>query len=181
MTLSDEDKALFRHMMATVKPLNKRPPLAPKTKQTPALLKRVSLPDLPISYELSDHYTTTVQAETNLSFATSGLSKKRLQALKKGEIPLEGRLDLHGLHPEAAKEALCHFIHQQSQRTHRCVLLIHGKGSRHGEAPVLKNHVNHWLKQLPQVIAFHSAASKDGGAGAVYILLKKRYPLHITE
>ncbi|HET8706021.1 MAG TPA: Smr/MutS family protein, partial [Pseudomonadales bacterium] len=43
---------------------------------------------------------------------------------------------------------------------------------RDGREPILKSSVNHWLRQLPQVLAFCSAQPKDGGLGAVYVLVK---------
>ena len=64
---------------------------------------------------------------------------------------------------------------QQAQaRGHRCLLVIHGKGyySSSGE-PILKNLLKNWLPLQPDVIAFHSAKPKDGGTGAIYLLIKR--------
>jgi DNA-nicking Smr family endonuclease len=36
--------------------------------------------------------------------------------------------------------------------------------------------VNRWLRAVDNVLAFHSAQAKDGGSGAVYVLLKKIAP-----
>ncbi len=69
---------------------------------------------------------------------------------------------------------LINFIRQEATSRHRCLLIIHGKGSHNGKAPVLKNLVRHWLPQFPQVLAFHSALTRDGGAGALYVLLKEK-------
>jgi DNA-nicking Smr family endonuclease len=53
-------------------------------------------------------------------------------------------------------------------------MVIHGKAfSQSGQQPVLKSYVNDWLRQLPQVLAFCSAQPKDGGSGALYILIKQ--------
>ena len=52
---------------------------------------------------------------------------------------------------------------------------MHGKGLRSGPAgPVLKNSVQHWLSQWDEVLAFVSAQPRDGGSGALYVLLKHR-------
>jgi len=72
----------------------------------------------------------------------------------------------------AAREALIHFISQSYMAGFRCVLIIHGKGGVQNEISILKSHVNHWLKQFTEILAFHSALPKDGGRGAVYVLLK---------
>ncbi len=175
-SLSDEDKALFQEMMKTVKPLNNKTRREPRPAAAPAPIRRkpepVATPKA--EYYLSSHYTEIVNPASILAWCDHAIPRKRLRELKNGEIRWEARLDLHGLRPDDARDTLCHFIDQQSHAGHRCLLIIHGKGSRHGEEPVLKNHVNHWLQQLPKVLAFHSAIPKDGGAGAVYVLLKRQ-------
>ena len=55
----------------------------------------------------------------------------------------------------------------------RCVRIIHGKGSRSEEGqPVLKHKVNYWLRCRDEVLAFTSATGRDGGTGALYVLLR---------
>ena len=172
---SDEDKALFRQMMRDVKPMQTEPK-APKEKVPPKVMPvaKHTLSDLQkTSYLLSDNYQEVMSAESTLSYCHYPIPKKRFLELKKGEIPWQSQLDLHGCHREQAKQSLCDFLIQNHELGHRCLLIIHGKGSAHTEAPILKNLVNHWLKQLPQVLAFHSALPKDGGNGALYVLLKR--------
>ncbi|MBA3536232.1 MAG: Smr/MutS family protein [Tatlockia sp.] len=179
-SLSDEDKTLFRQMMNGVKPLvknNKVDLPTPKLTTKPVRRERpTTLRTAPISdtIYLSDYYSEEVQANTILTYSSHSIPNKRLRELKTGLIPWQSRLDLHGLRPDAAREALLKFILQQSGFANRCLLIIHGKGSPKGEAPVLKNLVNHWLPQFPQVLAFHSALSRDGGCGALYVLLKRQ-------
>jgi DNA-nicking Smr family endonuclease len=173
--ITNEDKHLFREAMKTVTPLKMTAKL-PRHKTKPPPQKRPVIgnqPPIQLHYALSSHCTEEVGSNTILSFCVPGLSKKRLLALKRGEIPWEARLDMHGLVLDQAQGQLCDFIQRQYTLGQRCLLVIHGKGSPNGLAPVLKNHVNHWLKQLPQVLAFHSALPKDGGAGALYVLLRR--------
>ena len=176
MPLSDEDKALFNETMKTVKPLRNTIQRAPKPAVVSNIVRRkpdhIDAPKT--DYYLSNYYTDIVTPTATLSFCNRDLPRKRLRELKNGEIRWEGRLDLHGLRPDAAREALCEFINRQYIAGQRCLLIIHGKGGRHDEEPILKNHVNHWLQQLPQVLAFHSAIPRDGGTGAVYVLLKRQ-------
>lgn len=179
--LSEEDQALFRQYMRHVKPLNPSkhyiPQKTPTLKTKPIFSKkeyhnRVAATPLPKPHLMYDT-SETVQSESVLSFSHEPtLSKKRLRELKRGKIPYTARLDLHGLRLDTAEQALYQFIQHQAQLKHRCVLIIHGKGGRFGEDPVLKNHVNCWLKQFPEILAFHSALEKHGGSGAVYVLLK---------
>lgn len=176
--ISDEDKDVFRQAMRDVKPIKSRQTkdgyIAPKPgviKQKPFVAPKTS------TLYLSDYYAEPVQSESVLSFRQSGLSAKQMSALKKGSISWQARLDLHGYRTEQAKDILLQFIEQAQAKAFRCLLLIHGKGGKHGEAPVLKNLVNRWLSQIPAVLAFHSAVPKDGGNGAVYVLLKR----HLDE
>lgn len=173
--LSDEDKALFRNHMRSVKPLNEKTKRVTKPassqEKNPPIVKNNSVQKE--EYFLSDFISDTVQSNTILSFANPGIPNQRFRALKNGQVPWEAKLDLHGLKIEAARQALCHFIQTQSKNNKRCLLIIHGKGGHHGAPPVIKNLINRWLPQFSQVLAFHSATPKDGGLGAVYVLLKR--------
>lgn len=175
--VSDEEKALFRQAMQSVKPLKKgtatpRELIVPKN-QAIARKRAVSEKPLPSGMTLSSYYTDEVLAHTTLSYVSHGIPAKRFRELKMGAIQWQAQLDLHGLTTEDARETLLAFILRQYEAEHRSILIIHGKGGVHGEAPVLKNLVNHWLKQIPTVLAFHSAKPKDGGTGALYVLLKR--------
>ncbi len=192
MTVSDDDKALFQLIMKTVKPLkttqrvtrvsevnkpskNTIKPLGKQNVTPPPSSQMSSNIQNSTDFYLSNHYMDVVTASSVLSYSNGDIPKKRLIELKNGQIHWEARLDLHGFRPDDARQVLCQFINKQSLNSHRCLLIIHGKGGRFGEEPVLKNHVNHWLKQLPHVLAFHSAIPKDGGTGAVYVLLKRQH------
>lgn len=49
-----------------------------------------------------------------------------------------------------------------------------GADFRKANAPILKAAINHWLQRDPRVLAFCSAQSKDGGYGAIYLLLRSK-------
>lgn len=174
--LSEEDKALFRRMMHEVKPLGPSNKVAAKGPPAFEKLQKKEIHyEKPVStYNLSNYYHDVVSSDSVLNHCRQSIPRRRLNQLKNGEIRWEARLDLHGLRPDAARESLCHFIDCQSRLGSRCLLIIHGKGSHQGEAPILKNHVNHWLTQLPHVLAFHSALARDGGSGALYVLLQRQ-------
>ena len=177
--LSDEDRALFREMVRCVKPLQTKKIIVRHKTITPKVI-HPPLPPLKSRHQpcadpyLSDYYCNPVEAESRLAYCCTGFPAARMRELKQGQIYWQGRLDLHGLKAQAAKDTLLRFIFQETERAHRCVLIIHGKGGQRGETPVLKNLVNHWLPQIPQVLAFHSAIAKDGGNGAIYVLLKRQ-------
>lgn len=102
-----------------------------------------------------------------------GVQKTLLRKLKRGEIRPADKLDLHGHTATEAAAMLADFIGEAAAADERCVLVIHGKGLR-SEVPggVLKDFTADWLKRAPEVLAFAPARPKDGGTGAVYVLLR---------
>ena len=159
---SDDDKQLFRDTMRSVTPLKnstKHQPTRPDKTPPPNHKKQLE-PIIEHRY-LSNHYTEEVSSESSLSYAAPGIPKKRLLELKKGEIRWQARIDLHGHTIPQAQNRLCQFITQQCHLGNRCVLIIHGKGGSTGEVPILKNHTAHWLKQLPEILAFHIARAVE--------------------
>jgi DNA-nicking Smr family endonuclease len=159
--ISDEDKELFRNSVARI---NDKP-----KKQQPSENTGVNSA---WRYGLSDAFPKSVSAEAQLSYCESGVSAQRFKQLQAGQLPWEAKLDLHGARFDSAANILCTAIENFTHQHIRVALIIHGKGGRFGQ-PILKNYVHHWLKQLPQVLAFHSALPKDGGSGALYVLLKR--------
>ncbi len=121
-------------------------------------------------WDLSD---SDITPEGVLCFGERRLNAKQFKALKTGQIRPEARLDLHRLRLDAAEMELLAFIEECFEMGTRCVLVIHGKGGRFNEPPVLKTHTDHWLRQHPEVLAFHSAIPRDGGCGALYVLLRR--------
>lgn len=126
--------------------------------------------DVPMPMQTSDRFGP----EDRLSYSKSGVQHKVMQRLKRGQLPVEAALDFHGMMAEEAANKLMWFLGECHERGIRVVRIVHGKGrgSRDG-VPVLKNLLNQWLKDRPDVLAFCSAQPRDGGAGAVYVLLKQ--------
>lgn len=103
------------------------------------------------------------------------VSKNRFRQLRSGKIPPGRRLDLHGHDRHSARRILIATIESAASSGTECVLVIHGKGNRSdtGEA-VLRQSMPEWLSSPDLrglVVAFSPAAARDGGAGAVYVLL----------
>ena len=96
-----------------------------------------------------------------------------LRKLRRGGWPIQDSLDLHGNNSDAARKLLQEFLHEAVQHELRCVLVIHGKGlnSQNGEA-ILRKLTRHWLTQHPRVLGYCDALPKEGGSGAVLVLLK---------
>ncbi len=106
-----------------------------------------------------------------------GLDSKIFRRLKAGRLSPEAHLDLHGLNADQAKAATLHFLRENYLKSRRCLLLIPGRGvNSPGGYPVLKKELETWLTRDPLrriVLAFCTALPKHGGAGAMYVLLRK--------
>lgn len=107
-----------------------------------------------------------------------GLDKSSAKKLKRGLHSIEGRIDLHGMTQEQAHRALNSFIDGSHGAKKRCVLVITGKGLKQdGSVGVLRSAVPRWLNEAPnreRVLAFSYATPKDGGEGALYVMLKRK-------
>jgi len=171
---SAEDIDLFRRSVGPVRRIandavreDRRPP--PPRPRRHAVSDRPDRPD-----GFSDGFDSgSVSAEETLAFARPGLQHRKLQRLRNGRLSCDAELDLHGMSTAIARRELLAFIAHCQARGIRCARIIHGKGyGSNAAVPVLKNRLNHWLRQHQEVLAFNSAQSRHGGAGALYILLR---------
>ena len=106
---------------------------------------------------------------------SSELDRRTEDRLRRGQMSIEGTLDLHGLNQSEAQEALRRFILEAVSQDKRCVLVITGKG-RSGPG-VLRQNVPIWLNEEPLeglVLKSYPAKPKDGGEGALYVYLRRR-------
>lgn len=139
-------------------------------------------PDL----EAYDELRALVQGEVKFDISDTeefieghahGLDVQVVRKLRKGEFAVQGHLDLHGLLKDEAKLLLESFLAGARQSGKRCVLVVHGRGLHSkDQVPVLKEALKRWMttdRFARHVLAFATARPHDGGAGAVYVLLKK--------
>lgn len=108
---------------------------------------------------------------------TPGLEKRTAQRLRRGQLAVEAKLDLHGLTQDEAHRALVDFLISAQGAGKRCVLVVTGKGlTPRGESGVLRTMLPRWLNTPPlreRVLALQSAQPRHGGSGAFYVLLKR--------
>jgi DNA-nicking Smr family endonuclease len=168
-----EDRELFRRAVGEIRRLrsDKVPPVSeerpkPYPKPRPAEAENRLA-------ERQDYDLDKVSIEDRLSYLAPGVQKNVPAKMRKGQFGLDAEIDLHGLTSDEAKRQLLLFLHRAVTDGCRCVLIIHGKGYRSPDnLPVLKNSLNLWLRQHQDVLAFCSAKPRDGGAGAVLVLLR---------
>ena len=110
-----------------------------------------------------------------------GVDRRTAERLRRGKMPIEARLDLHGHTLAGGQRAVTAFVAQSFAAGRRCVLIITGKGNRQADgrrAPgVLKAALPGWLGEPPcadKVLTFSAAQPADGGGGAYYLLLRRR-------
>ncbi|MCR9071023.1 MAG: Smr/MutS family protein [Alphaproteobacteria bacterium] len=116
-----------------------------------------------------------------------GMDRRLQLRLKRGQVPIEARIDLHGMSREKAHVALNGFLARQEALGRRCVLVITGKGrpdwhrpawgAEEREIGVIRRALPGWLRDYPnkeRILAFTSAQPQDGGKGAWYVLLRRR-------
>lgn len=124
--------------------------------------------DAPFDLSDSDEY---------IEGCVAGLDPAVVRKLRRGDYAVQGHVDLHGLRRDEAKAAVDRFLRDARAAGKRCVLLVHGRGSHSkDQVPVLKEALRTWLATARfgrYVLAFATARPQDGGAGAVYVLLRR--------
>jgi DNA-nicking Smr family endonuclease len=173
-TLDPQDKTLFRQAVGPIKLLHcdRINPIHCRSAPIPRLTKadeRRALTNM-----VSDYFKPVdSDIDEELYYRRNGVQQAVLRKLRRSQFQIGAVLDLHGMTAAMAREALTAFLHRARRDWLSCVQIIHGKGnsSRHRE-PVLKQKINHWLRQRDEVLAFCSARSVDGGTGAIYVLLR---------
>lgn len=157
-----------RHAPSDRVPVGRNPP-SPAPRHSTAderavLLELLSGPD-PDEFETGE----------TLSYRAHGVQERVLRQLRRGGFRVEAEIDLHGLNRDRAREAVAAFLAECRDHDRRCVRIIHGKGNGSpNSGPVLKQRLDGWLRKVRDVMAFCSARPRDGGSGALYVLLRAR-------
>lgn len=180
--ITDEEAMLFLNSMDSVKKLNSNNQYITESskgnkedlKYRKVCAEQFDESPYPIHTDTVDK-SCWIGGDENISFSVAGVQPKILQKLKRGQFSIEARLDLHSLTATEAVNETELFIENCHKKNIKCVILIHGKGTLgQYDKPVLKNIINRHLRNMKNVIAFHSAKPKHGGSGAIYILIRSR-------
>jgi len=162
----EDDRALWRSVTADITPLEGRPPAPPASrKPSKPALKRVSPPIAP---------PTKIRPKQPPLEAgrTPGVDRRTADRLRRGQLAIDTRLDLHGMTRVEAHDRLTQSVAASWEAGRRVLLVITGKGQG-----ILRDAVPRWLNEgstRRRIIAFCAAQPKDGGGGALYVLLKRR-------
>lgn len=179
-----DDTALWQRAMHDTRPLKRRRPRAGATDSAPHSADEAeSFPERNKKSSPSPRRgpggpsSPAPPVELRVDSA-AGLDKRLAERLRRGLLPIDGRLDLHGLTHDAARTALAARVHDAHAAGQRCLLVITGKGLRsEGAVGVLREALPRWLNGSdlrPLVLAVRQARPRHGGAGAFYVLIRRR-------
>ena len=190
--ISEADRALWRKVTQDAKPLEKREGAAdrpePREPETPKAAETGGPPQTrprkaAASPRSAAGGTTRKPAAVALeSGRAAGIDRRNLERLRRGKLPIEATIDLHGDTQAVAHRRLGGFLTRSQAGGRRCVLVITGKGrlgrGQDGQEPgVIRANLPRWLNEAQnreRVLAFAQAQPSHGGAGAFYVLLKRR-------
>jgi DNA-nicking Smr family endonuclease len=156
----ESDADIFEREMADVVPL--RPDPRGRVRASPSIsAARQTMPSVDPSEDSLEDFTAP------------GVDRREIRKLKRGAYDAEDRSDLHGKTAADGCASVRRFLENSRYRGYRCVCIVHGRGLHSkASAPVVKARVRGLLRTHPSVLAFADAPRSDGGAGAVYVLLR---------
>jgi DNA-nicking Smr family endonuclease len=165
--VTPEEQALFLAAIGGTTPLDKRDRI-PVPPPPPSPVRVIELPaEVKLVVEGNGQQYTA---------RAPGVSRAQLADLRAGKFHVEQTLDLHGETVEAGKQRLRELLVAAHRIGHRCVLVVHGKGthSEHG-APLREAVLGDLLGELSGLVhALSTAAPSDGGEGATYVVLRSQ-------
>ena len=175
MAGKDDEVEIFRAAMRGVRPLA-TPVRAPLVRRRPAARARFSGAEraavlreslAPPPLELD------IQPGDSLQYRQVGVPETVLRRLRRGDYRIEAEIDLHGMTVAVARAQLRKFLLASLAHRRQCLRIVHGKGLRSGpRGPVVRNAALGLLRRSDRVLAFTSAAMRDGGTGATLVLLR---------
>ncbi|MBU2864247.1 DNA endonuclease SmrA [Reinekea forsetii] len=177
--IDDSEFESFAKEMQGVAPLKakKKVDLRKTTVAEPSLIARrqmaITLKETAAGNPLTEEIIDLVHPLDIIEYRSDGVAHGVYRNLKRGVYPIDARLDLHQKKMQQARTEVFQFIKDCQKYDIRSAIILHGKGELGEPKAFLKSCVNTWLKQIPEVLAFHSAQKKHGSVGALYVLIKK--------
>jgi len=170
--LTADERALWREVTADVRPLDPQtvpppPPVVPAAEMPAVPRARAAATPAPRAQPAPAPELRAGEA--------AGVDRRRMERLKRGQLPIDAVIDLHGMTQAAAHSRIEHVIADSVAAGRRCLLVITGKGGQGGG--ILRRRLGDWLNLpsiRPHVLAFTEAQPAHGGGGAFYVLLRRK-------
>jgi DNA-nicking Smr family endonuclease len=176
-TPDPKERELWRTAMRDVRPLRGQKAARPKTEDAPSAPPKAVVPKAQATKLAAPAPPPPKPEPPELTIGRIADVDKRLaERLRRGQLSIEGKLDLHGLTQQEAHDQLSGFIALSQKQGRRCILVVTGKGAWREGAGILREMVPRWLNERlnrARVLAIAQAQPQHGGAGALYILLKR--------
>jgi DNA-nicking Smr family endonuclease len=179
--ITEEDRRLWDQVRRTATPL--RPEAEPEPEPGPE--------HVPEPAAGSKKRTATVAASVvppprprPAPPQVGGFDRKTITRLSRGSVPIDARIDLHGMTQEAAHHRLLRFLESARADGAKIVLVITGKGAAdavEGGRGILRRAVPGWLRSPSfrlLVSGCESAGRRHGGDGALYVRLRRKGRSH---
>jgi len=180
--LTSDEQELWERLGRTVTPLKKRGERSRRRSASATAAKQDTEVEEPARKKSSAVAPTPQKVpQPRQEPVLAPLEDKLRHRLARGLADVDARIDLHGMRQERAFETLALFLRQAQIRGQRVVLVITGKGSADSERGrgrgVLRQNVPDWLRRpdlRPLVGGFEEANRRHGGAGALYVRIRRR-------
>ena len=169
--LTDEDRVLWNLVARSATPLKGRKAAEAEDRTKPAAEEK-----MPSAEAMAPPAAPAPSSPPKRQHVTHVLDRPTLDKLAEGKLPIEGRVDLHGMTQSEAHALLLSFLQRAHAGGVRYVLVITGKGFSSGGDGILRRQVPAWLSTPPfrALVSSHDhAARQHGGEGALYIRLRK--------
>jgi len=183
---SREELALWRHATSDVeKRKGRNAPVPEVSPEPPAPKAEAAAPKAALAGAVPDFVAPKAPRPAGLA-PLAPLERRLKRRLSAGKTQVDDVIDLHGMTQAQAHRALNAFLWRSAEDGARLVLVITGKGaslSDEGghriERGVLRRNAPHWLR-APElraiVLSVEEATRPHGGAGALYVRLRRRTP-----
>ncbi|GGD74876.1 DNA endonuclease SmrA [Lacimicrobium alkaliphilum] len=179
MGAAKQDQQAFLDAMQDVRPIAANDKVVHQVRGTETLAQRLKRQALEKAASqnpniLSIEKVESVEPDAFLEFKKHGVQEGVYKKLRLGKYRIDDVLNIRRMKFEQAREQMFDSLTQAHDRGVRTLLIQHGMGIDSKPFPAfLKSYVNQWLRQLPQVLAFHTAQRAHGGLAATYVLLQK--------
>lgn len=186
--LDPDERDLWARVAATARPLHPERPERPVTVEAPPAVRKPH--GIPGPFRIGEMARRSPQGAVAALPAGPSAQPLRMDAktydrMTRGKLQPEARIDLHGMTLSEAHGELIRFLLGARRADLRLVLVITGKGRGMRDdgwpgperSGALRHQVPHWLALPPlgpvvQQVA--GASLKHGGAGAIYVFLRRR-------